>query len=119
MRLLTAAFLVSAPLFGCWCENSLTPCQEMRNGNTVFVARVLIDSGEGRGSGLAHVVIEEPCWNVPQGLLEVDVDTLAGTSCYRRLGAGERYVIFAKTNPWAKAAHVHAILLQDVLRRWQ
>lgn len=67
--------------------------------NTVFVARVIVDSGEGRGSGPARVVIEEPLWNVPQGLREVDVDTMAGTSCYRRLKAGERYVIFADSSP--------------------
>ncbi len=48
MRLLKAAFLASTPLFGCWCDNALTPCQEMWNENTVFAARVIVDSGEGR-----------------------------------------------------------------------
>ncbi|QOY87202.1 carboxypeptidase-like regulatory domain-containing protein [Paludibaculum fermentans] len=74
----------------------------MRSENTVFVARVIVDSGEGRGSGPARVVIEEPLWNVPQGLREVDVDTMAGTTCYRRLKTGERYVVFAGTDPGPK-----------------
>ncbi|MGJ5815831.1 carboxypeptidase regulatory-like domain-containing protein [Paludibaculum fermentans] len=102
MRLVATAFLISTPVFGCWCENAFSPCQEMRSGKTVFVARVIVDSGEGHGSGPARVVIEEPLWNVPQGMREVDVDTMAGTSCYRRLKAGERYVIFAESTPGLK-----------------
>jgi|GEM_PF-3135829 len=59
----------------------------------MFVARVVIDSGEGWGKGPAHVVIEEPLQNVPEGQKEADVATMAGTSCYFHLEAGERYVI--------------------------
>ncbi|MCX6598046.1 MAG: carboxypeptidase-like regulatory domain-containing protein [Acidobacteria bacterium] len=59
----------------------------------IFVARVLRDSGEGWGTGPARVAIEEALQNVPAGQLEAEIDTSAGTSCYYRLKAGERYVI--------------------------
>jgi hypothetical protein len=41
-------------------------------------------------------LIEEALLHVPQDLREVDINTSAGTSCYYRLQAGERYVIFAQ-----------------------
>ncbi|MGC4054041.1 MAG: carboxypeptidase-like regulatory domain-containing protein [Paludibaculum sp.] len=66
------------------------------------MALVIVDSGEGRGAGPARVTVEEPLWNVPPGLQEVDVDTMAGTSCYRRLKAGERYVVFAQSTSESK-----------------
>jgi hypothetical protein len=93
---LLPAFLVTAPLFACFCGNSATPCSDVRGSAVVFVARVLVDSGEGRGTGPAIVLIEEPLFNVPNELREVEIDTSAGTSCYRRLKGGERYVIFAE-----------------------
>lgn len=61
----------------------------------VFVGRVLVDSGEGRGNGPARLRVEERLLNAPAELEEVEVNTAAGTSCYMRLAAGRRYVIFA------------------------
>lgn len=61
-----------------------------------FVGLVLRDSGEGRGTGPARVLIEERLLGVPVTLEQADIDTLAGSSCYYRLKQGERYVIFAE-----------------------
>src|SRR5581483_8253516 len=59
------------------------------------VARALTDSGERWGTGPARVAVEEPLQNVPSGLQETEIQTSAGTSCYFRLRAGERYVIIS------------------------
>jgi len=67
----------------------------MTGSTVVFLGRVLVDSGEGWGTGPARVLIEESLLNVPKDLREVEIDTSAGTSCYYRLKAGERYVVFA------------------------
>ena len=67
----------------------------MSGSIAVFAGRVLVDSGEGMGTGPARVSIEETLLNVPKDLREIEVDASAGTSCYYRLKAGERYVIFA------------------------
>jgi hypothetical protein len=67
----------------------------MSGDTVVFVARVTVDSGEGWGTGPARVVVEEGLHNAPKEMEQVQVNTAAGTSCYRRLQAGERYVIFA------------------------
>jgi hypothetical protein len=68
----------------------------MSGSTVVFLGRVLVDSGEGRGTGPARVRIEEALFNVPKELREVEINTSAGTSCYYRLKAGERYVVFAE-----------------------
>jgi hypothetical protein len=57
------------------------------------VADVLVDSGEGWGTGPAKVAIVDALQNVPEGLKETTIETMAGSSCYRRLRAGQRYVI--------------------------
>ena len=68
MRLLIATVLLSGPLFACSCINTGNECSAAGPSTTVFVARVLVDSGEGWGTGLARVMIEEPLFNVPQDL---------------------------------------------------
>jgi hypothetical protein len=96
MRLLLVAFFISPPLFACFCVNTATPCTGIGDSTLVFVGKVLIDSGEGWGTGPASVLIEEPLFHISKDLREVEIDTSAGTSCYYRLEAGEQYVIFAE-----------------------
>ncbi|MGC4054447.1 MAG: carboxypeptidase-like regulatory domain-containing protein [Paludibaculum sp.] len=95
MRLLAALLFAFSPLYACSCLGTGTPCSSFGGSSIVFVARVLVDSGEGWGNRPARVLIEEKLLNVPQDLKEVEIDTSAGTSCYRRLQEGKQYVIFA------------------------
>lgn len=96
-------FVLSASFEGmawaCFCVQGGSVCSSAQSKDTViFVARVLKDSGSGRwGTGMARVEIEEAVQNVPAELKEVDVDTLAGTSCYFRLVQGERYVVITSS----------------------
>lgn len=96
MRLLVTVLITVTTLYACTCENTATPCSDTGGSNVVLVAGVLVDSGEGHGTGPARILVEEALFNVPDGLKEVDVDTMAGTSCYYRLKKDDRYVIFAK-----------------------
>jgi hypothetical protein len=96
MRVVWLLFMTSASSWACFCINTSTPCSRVGGSTAIFVARVLIDSGEGLGTGPAHVAIEEALQNVPPGLREADIDTAALTSCYFRLQAGERYVIISE-----------------------
>ncbi len=96
MRLLLLASLITAPLFACGCINMASPCSNMSGDTVVFLGRVLVDSGEGVGTGPARVLVEEALFNVPPDLRGVEISTSAGTSCYYRLKAGERYVIYAR-----------------------
>ncbi len=94
MRQLFITFLVAiSPGWACSCFNSATPCSALGGSPVIFVAEVIVDSGDGWGQGPAKVVIVEPLQNVPKGLKEATISTGAGSSCYRRLIAGERYVI--------------------------
>ena len=93
MRLFLLAFLALTPAWACSCLNTATPCSVLGGSSVVFVAEVSVDSGEGWGKGPAKVVIVEPLQNVPEGLKEATIETGAGSSCYYRLRAGERYVI--------------------------
>jgi hypothetical protein len=102
VRTLLASFLVSAPVLACSCVGIADPCAGIIGSTIVFAGRVLIDSGEGWGNRPARVLVEERLLNVPRELVEVEVDSNAGTSCYFRLKAGERYVLYAgtsKSNP--------------------
>lgn len=96
MRLLVAVLFTVTTLYACSCGNTATPCSDTGGSNVVLVARVLVDSGEGHGTGPARILVEEALFNVPDGLREVDVDTGARSSCYYRLRKDERYVIYAK-----------------------
>jgi hypothetical protein len=105
--LLLALLAFAVPGFGCSCAGNSTyssPCSALTGSDPVFVGLVLKDSGEGKGTGPARVRVEEGLANTPESLREVDIDTGAGSSCYHRLQAGERYVIFPQTqprnNPW-------------------
>jgi len=95
MRILLLALISTAHLLACFCVGPPSPCSAMYGSGMVFVASVLVDSGEGWGARPARVLIEEPLWNTPKVLREVEVDTMVGSSCYVRLKAGERYVISA------------------------
>jgi hypothetical protein len=96
MGLLWTILLATAPSWACSCTNTATPCSHVGGSTVIFVAHVLTDSGEGWGHGPARVAIEEPLQNVPSGLREAEISTAAGTSCYFRLKAGERYVILTQ-----------------------
>jgi|SRR5579871_152712 len=95
MRPLLLALALAAPSLACFCLNTATPCSALGDSTLVFLATVLVDSGEGWGTGPARVRIDEPLFHTPAGLGEVEIDTSAGTSCYYRLKAGQRYVIYA------------------------
>jgi len=95
MRQLLLALLAVLPAWSCSCISSSTPCSVLDGRTIIFVAEVLVDSGEDWGEGPAKVRIIEPLQNVPTGLQEATIETGAGTSCYRRLRAGERYVIIS------------------------
>ena len=108
MRFLISALLTTLPVFGCSCLNTASPCTAMGEGTVVFVARVVVDSGDGWGKGPARVVVEEPIWNVSKDLREAEINTAAGTSCYYHLEAGERYVIIA-VKPQSRCRFVLAV----------
>ncbi len=73
----------------------------MLGGSTViFVADVITDSGEAWGNGPAKVALVEALQNVPNGLKEAWIETNPGTSCYKRLRAGQRYVIISEGPPF-------------------
>jgi hypothetical protein len=95
MRQLLLALLAVLPAWTCSCFSSYTPCSVLDGRTIIFVAEVIVDSGEGLGEGPAKVRIVEPLQNVPTGLKEATIETRARTSCYRRLRAGERYVIIS------------------------
>ncbi len=94
----------AAQSWACSCFSTTTPCSQVGGSTVIFVARVITDSGEGFGTGPAHVAIEEGLQNVPSGLREADINTAAGTSCYFRLKVGERYVIITKGPSYSVAA---------------
>src|SRR5262249_51571049 len=94
MRWLIFAVLTTlVPAWGCKCMGEASPCSEMGSSSVIFVAEGIVDSGERWGTGPAKVAIIEALQNVPAGQKEAMVATMAGTSCYFRLKAGERYVI--------------------------
>lgn len=90
------SILLAGPGLACSCFHMDTPCSVLGGGSAVFVAEVIEDSGAGLGSGPARVKIVEVLQNVPKGLQEAVIETMAGTSCYRRLQAGKRYVIITR-----------------------
>jgi protocatechuate 3,4-dioxygenase beta subunit len=98
-----ALLLFAAPAIACSCFSNATICSEIMGSYPVFVALVLQDSGEGWGKGPSRLRLEERLVNATGLPAEIDIDTAAGTSCYRPLRTGERYVIFAKPHP-AKGA---------------
>jgi hypothetical protein len=98
--ILSLIVAATAPALACSCvPGGVSACSAMGGSTAVFVARVIVDSGEGLGERTARVVIEEALQNVPAGLTEADVLSGARTSCHYRLEAGERYVIFAGRHP--------------------
>ncbi len=89
-----------------------TPCSSLGGSVVIFVADVLVDSGEALGTGPAKVVIVEPLQNVPAEQREATIATSAGTSCYRRLRAGERYVIITNGPPYSVSGCNESFLLR-------
>ena len=65
----------------------------------MFLGRVIQDSGEGQGTRPGRMIVEEVLHGIPKDLRDVDVDTMAGTSCYMRLAKDERYVIYGSRDP--------------------
>ncbi len=90
MRQLLIAMFVVGPVWACSCLNTGSPCTALGGSAVIFVADVLVDSGEGWGAGPAKVAIVEALQNVPEGLKEATIETMAGSSCYRRLRAVTR-----------------------------
>ena len=100
MKILRLAILVqllqTPGALACTCVTTGSACTGLRETEVVFVGRVTQDSGEGWGTGPARMVVEETLHGLPKGLLEVTVDTAAGTSCYMRLKLNERFVIYGR-----------------------
>ncbi|MBY0505796.1 MAG: carboxypeptidase-like regulatory domain-containing protein [Bryobacteraceae bacterium] len=95
-QLLTALLVTISPALACSCLNTSTPCSVLGGSSVIFVADVIAESGERWGDGSVKVAIVEPIQNVPEGLKEATIATMARTSCYRRLQLGERYVIITQ-----------------------
>lgn len=98
MRMLSVALIVATSFAtvgsACVCVPGITPCTSVITSPIVFVGRVLRDSGPGRGSGPARMLVEEVLHGLPQNAGEFEVETSAKTDCYMRLAMGEQYVIF-------------------------
>jgi 5-hydroxyisourate hydrolase-like protein (transthyretin family) len=95
MKQILLLFLFLPSAWACSCSSTVTACTSIGDSSVIFVAEVIGDSGEGWGKGPGEVVIVEPLQNVPEGLKRATIETGAGSSCYRRLVAGERYVIIS------------------------
>jgi hypothetical protein len=75
----------------------------------VFVGRVTKNSGEGNGAGFGRMFVEEVVHGLPKDIGEVEVDTLANTSCYMRITEGSRIVLYGSRDPKnPKLIHYHA-----------
>jgi protocatechuate 3,4-dioxygenase beta subunit len=96
--LLLALLGLAVPGFACSCLSSATPCTLISGTRPVFVALVLRDGGSGWGEGTTRLRIEERLANASTLPDEMEIGTAAGTSCYRRLRMGERYVVFAEAS---------------------
>lgn len=95
MHRLLATIFLGLPAYACSCNNSLTPCSDMSGATVAFLARVIVDTGDGWGTRPARVAIEEPLLNVPGGLKEIEIDSGAGTSCNFSFKKDLEYVVFA------------------------
>ena len=93
MRFLCTLLLAVSPAVACSCITSGSACSAVE-GSVVFVAQVVIDSGEKFGTRPAQAVIEEALRGVPEDLKEVEINSSFGTSCHYPLKQGERYVFF-------------------------
>lgn len=94
VRFLLMAAAVAGGVFGCSCIGNGTACGQPFGDSVAFAGRVIVDSGEGMGQRIGRMVVEDRLRNVGEEIVEVDVDSRAGTSCHFRLRHGERYVIF-------------------------
>lgn len=95
MRLLLLLLAAEGVGLGCWCLGSGSVCAQARGSEAMFVGRAMTDSGPEWGRRAVKVRVEEALRNVPAGLGEMEIDSSFGTTCYGRLEAGKRYVIFA------------------------
>lgn len=93
---LAAVFISYPSVWGCSCGGNASYCSALRVTPVVFLGRVTLDSGEGRGKGAARMVVEEVLHGLKEDPAEVQVETGAGSSCYMRLKLGERYVIYGE-----------------------
>ena len=104
-----ASFLLLASRLGfsCSCVNSGSVCGSFSGTEVVFLERVVQDSGEGYGATPGHMIVEEALHGLPKDLREVDVDTMAGTSCYMRLATDDRmhhHEYFLGRQSWRSAS---------------
>src|SRR5437870_2963175 len=87
------------PAGACSCVGNGSACSALSGTPVVFVGRVTMDSGEGVGAGLGRMIVEEVLHGLPKDIGEVDVDTMARTSCYMRLEEGTRVVLYGSRDP--------------------
>jgi hypothetical protein len=110
--LLFTSLLCTRLALACSCVSTgpaVSACSSFLGTETVFLGRVIQDSGEGYGKGPARMAVEEILHGIPKDLSEVEVDTMAGTSCYMRLAKDERYVIYGSRDAKRKdLIHYHA-----------
>ncbi len=85
---------LAAPAFACSCFSSATPCNSISGTKPIFVALVLRRSDSEPLARTTRLRIEERLVNASGLPNEIEIDTMAGTSCQRRLKTGERYVVF-------------------------
>ena len=95
LRLVLTLSILTSPAWACSCAGNSTPCSALKGTPTVFLGRVVRDTGAGDwGTRTAHMEVLEVFHGVPKGVTEVEVDSMAGTSCYMPLESGKTYVIF-------------------------
>jgi 5-hydroxyisourate hydrolase-like protein (transthyretin family) len=116
--------------FACSCVSGgdASACTLLKATEVVFLGRVVQDTGTSDlGERPGRLIVEDALHGLPKDLQEVQVDTMARTSCYMPLTMGERYVIYGsrdKSEP--NLIHYHACsysfrlrgneLLYDALR---
>lgn len=92
----TLLFFSAPAVLACSCVGNSTPCSALKGTSTVFLGRVVRDTGEGLGTRTALMEVVEVFHGVAQGVREVEVSSNAGSSCYMPLSLGKTYVIFGR-----------------------
>jgi carboxypeptidase family protein len=110
---ITLAFMASRPVpaLACSCSNSdASACSVAPGTPLVFVGTVVRDTGESNwGDRTGRMTVDEVLHGLPADTKEVDVDTLAGTSCFMPLKLGDRYAIYGSRDPKNPTlVHYHA-----------
>jgi len=100
---------MATPAQACSCVGTGSACSALSATPVVFVGRVTKDSTDKLGQGFGRMLVEEVLHGLPNDIGEVEVDTMAGTSCYMRLEEGSRVVLYGSRDPKnARLIHYHA-----------